>query len=523
MTAAGLFLAGLVTLATRVPISANMLRSRVIETLAERLDAEVEIGDIWLRLAPHLHAEAANLVIRHRGRRDVPPLMAAKNVVIDAELLGVWRKHVARVRLDGLVITIPPGGLDVDQYDARTTTAERGVATSGPADTGSGHGFDDDGEPSLGREVIIDELLPAEATLTILRRDPTKKLRVWYMHELHVQQVGARTQMPFKTYLTNAVPPGQIDTIGSFGPWHRDDPGHTPIEGAFTFENADLSVFKGISGILDAHGTYTGSLERIDVNGQTDTPDFMVNISGHKVPLKTKYHATVDATNGNTTLEKIDAQFLRTGLIARGGIYDIEGLQGRIVTLDIEIAKGRLEDVMRLAVKTPQPTMTGGLCLNTNFELPPGDEDVVEKLRLDGAFTISDGRFTNAEVQQKINELSHRARGRKRDQPQSKVGSDFSGRFKLRDGTLALTKLTFDTPGAIVELDGHYRLKTETLAFAGNLYMEAKVSQTVSGWKSLLLKVVDPLFRKNGRTVVPIKIAGTRDKPQLGLDATRVF
>ena len=53
--------------------------------------------------------------------------------------------------------------------------------------------------------------------------------------------------------------------------------------------------------------------------------------------------------------------------------------------------------------------------------------------------------------------------------------------------------------------------------------MDAKVSETVSGWKSLLLKMVDPLFRKDGRTVIPIKIEGTRNKPQFGLDAKRVF
>ena len=38
-----------------------------------------------------------------------------------------------------------------------------------------------------------------------------------------------------------------------------------------------------------------------------------------------------------------------------------------------------------------------------------------------------------------------------------------------------------------------------------------------------MLKVVDPLFRKDGRTVIPIKISGTRNEPSFGLDARRVF
>lgn len=178
---------------------------------------------------------------------------------------------------------------------------------------------------------------------------------------------------------------------------------------------------------------------------------------------------------------------------------------------------------MRLAVKTSQLPMTGELRLRTKFDLPPGDVDVVNKLKLDGAFTIDNGRFTNAAVQQKINELSRRASTTESETAPQRVTSDFSGRFKLGDGQLALSTLTFNVPGAIVELNGQYSLTRETLAFDGRLFMDAKVSQTTSGWKSLMLKVVDPLFRKDGRTVIPIKISGTHNEPSFGMDARRVF
>ncbi len=376
---------------------------------------------------------------------------------------------------------------------------------------------------STEHEIVIDELVADEATLTILPRKAGKRPKVWQMHELHMRSVGALTKMPFQTVMTNAVPPGQITTTGSFGPWNKLVPGLTPLDGTFTFKNADLGVFKGISGILSAQGSYTGELERIDVIGETDTPNFMVNVSGHAVPLKTKYHAIVDATNGNTTLERIDATFLKTSLVAKGGVYDVEGAHGRLVTLDIDMPSGRLEDVMRMAVKTSQPPMTGGLHLRTTFDLPPGDADVVDKLKLDGAFTIDDGRFTNAVVQQKINELSRRASAKESEAAPQTVASNFSGRFQLADGQLALSALTFNVPGAIVELSGQYSLTREALAFNGSLLMDAKVSQTTTGWKSLTLKVVDPLFRKDGRTVIPIKIGGTRNEPSFGMDARRVL
>ena len=53
--------------------------------------------------------------------------------------------------------------------------------------------------------------------------------------------------------------------------------------------------------------------------------------------------------------------------------------------------------------------------------------------------------------------------------------------------------------------------------------MDAKISQTVTGFKSLLLKIVDPLFRRNGRTVVPLRISGTRNNPKFGVSVGRVL
>jgi hypothetical protein len=340
-----------------------------------------------------------------------------------------------------------------------------------------------------------------------------------------MRRVGLATKMPFDTLLTNAVPPGQIVAAGSFGPWVRTDPGATPLDGRFTFDNADLSVFKGISGILSAKGTFGGSLHRLDVNGQTETPDFMVNLSGHQVPLRTTYRAIVDATNGNTTLDPVSATVLDTGIVAKGGVYEVQGEHGRIVKLDVAIENGRLEDVMRMSVKTPRPPMTGGLNLTTALTIPPGKVDVIDKLQLDGRFAITEGRFTDPGVQAKINDLSRRARGQTSEQPAAmfRVTSDFAGRFRLGNGRLGMSSLTFDVPGAVVSLNGNYALRQETLAFAGELYMDAKISQTVTGFKSLLLKMADPLFRKNGKTVVPLKISGTRNDPQFGLDMQRVL
>ena len=63
----------------------------------------------------------------------------------------------------------------------------------------------------------------------------------------------------------------------------------------------------------------------------------------------------------------------------------------------------------------------------------------------------------------------------------------------------------------------------KTLDFTGNLFMEAKLSETVSGFKSLVLKVWIRIFRKDGKTVVPLRIGGTRGNPAIRLDTKRIF
>jgi len=83
----------------------------------------------------------------------------------------------------------------------------------------------------------------------------------------------------------------------------------------------------------------------------------------------------------------------------------------------------------------------------------------------------------------------------------------------------------FGVPGAAVQMAGSYGLATEALEFDGTVRMQATVSQAAGGgFKSVLLKVVDPLFRRDGAgAVLPIRIRGNRNEPKFGLDFGRTF
>lgn len=492
---------------TFIPLSSERVTDRIVATLSDRLDSEVQLGALTLRAWPGLRVEGAGLVIRQRNRPDAPPLITARRFTVDTSVMGLWRRRIARLWLDGLDIEIPP---------ERKPASDNGA---GAATTNGGTTF-----PEAAREFVIERLETADARLAVIPSDRSKPPKVWAIHRLAMKNVSAESPMPFEATLTNAVPPGEINTSGTFGPWDREEPGRTPLRGTYAFDRADLSVFRGISGTLHSSGSFADRLNHIDVRGTSESPDFTLSVGGHPFPLATRFHTVVDGTNGDTILERVDARFLSSSIVARGKIVDTPGAHGRTVALDMTMDRARLEDLMHMAVKTARPPMIGSLKMQASFVLPPGDADVVERMRLNGRFSIANARFTSPDIQKKIEELSRRSRGREETAPRETVVSDFSGTFYLSDGRLTLPSFAFAVPGAVVKLSGHYGMKSERVDFHGDLLMQARLSETQSGIKRLLLKAVDPLFRRTGGgSSLPIQITGNRNNPSFGIDMHRVL
>jgi hypothetical protein len=129
-------------------------------------------------------------------------------------------------------------------------------------------------------------------------------------------------------------------------------------------------------------------------------------------------------------------------------------------------------------------------------------------------------------VQRRITTLSRRGRGEESDEgaEQERVVSNLRGRFKLANGALTFSELTFAVPGSTVRLHGSYDLNSQVMNFEGDLLTDATLADMTSGVKSFLARLAQPLFRrKGGGTQLPIRISGTRSKPQFGLDFGRVF
>jgi len=470
--------------------STPRLKKRAVELLEEKLNGDVQLDGFDVSIFPKLQVHGTNLIVHYQGRADIPPLIAIRDFTAQAGFFGVVGKpwKIDFVELKGLVITISHQTADKQASPSRQKR-QKDI-------------------PLLIRELVADD-----AQLIIVPKDTAKSARVFQIHHLSMNHVGLHRPAIFEAKLEIPRPPGEINSQGSFGTWNAEDPGETPLSADYTFEHADLGVFKGISGTLSSKGKYGGVLDRIEVEGKTETPDFTVSSGKHSVALHTRFSATVDGMNGDTLLHPVNAKFLNSTVIANGEVVETPQKKGREIKLDVTVDKGRIEDMLRLAVKSNQPLMTGPVKMNTKFDLPPGEGDVVDRLKLEGTFEVQKAEFTAQQVREKLEMLSRRAKGKPKDKDAGSSIATLGGRFALKDRIITLQQTTFSIPGASLDFEGTYTLENETLDFHGVVRMDAEISQTVTGFKSFLLEPLNPFFRKNGATQIPIKISGTRGQP----------
>jgi hypothetical protein len=163
--------------------------------------------------------------------------------------------------------------------------------------------------------------------------------------------------------------------------------------------------------------------------------------------------------------------------------------------------------------------MEGTLNLKTKIEVPNLDGRVKDKLRLDGRFDITEAHFLKSKIQDQIDSLSRRGQGQPRNEGIDEVVSRMQGRFLLESSVITFHELTFGVPGADVDLAGSYNLDADVLDFHGALKLQAKVSQTTTGWKHWALKPIDRFLSKEGAgTYLKIQVVGSSKAPKFGRD-----
>ncbi len=467
-------------------------RAWVVAELSRRFQSTVELESLHVRVLPVVSVEGTGLIVHFHNRVDVPPMLQIKEFSFDMGLRSLFLKqhHISSVGLRNMVITIPP-------REKKPEGEKRPRSPSGPPPEG-----------------IVDQIDCDDTLLLILSNKPGKEPLDFDIHDLVLTSVGAGQPLAFRGNLTNAKPKGEIATVGKFGPWDTDEPGDSPVSGDYKFTDADLGPFPGIKGILSSTGRYDGQLNSIHAQGETDTPDFALDPVGRAVPLHTEFDATVDGTDGDTYLHPVTATLGRSIIVSNGSVVRVPSKQGHLITLDVTAPKVRLEDVLGLAVKSAKPPMSGPIKIRAKLVIPPGKEKTIEKMVLDGDFDADDAHFASSEVRQKLASLSRHGLGEPKNEEVGSALSDLKGHFHLENGVIAFKNLNFSVEGATILLDGSYKIREGELDFKGQLRLQAALSQTMTGVKSVLAKPLDPLFKKEGAgAVIPISITGTRDNP----------
>jgi hypothetical protein len=280
-----------------------ILRKRVIATLEDRFRSPVELDELHISLLKGLQVSGGGLRILYFGENDAPgsraddvaPMLSVKSFEFHTGMRELFQPvmRVSLVRVQGMELRIPP-------------KRERGPMLARSKQ-----------EVKPRRSIVVDKIVCSDVTLTIETDKPGKDPLVFDIRDVTLHDVGKGKPVPFDAQLVNPKPVGDIHSSGHFGPW-QDEPRDTPVDGTFSFTNADLGTIKGISGTLSSRGTYGGTLGEIEVTGTTDTPDFALDVSEHPVDLKTVYNATVDGTTGDTKLNSVQATLLHTVLGVSG-------------------------------------------------------------------------------------------------------------------------------------------------------------------------------------------------------------
>ncbi len=296
------------------------LRSMIVEVLEDRFHARVELDSFHISVAHVLTAEA-------RGLRVWPPAQVAGVTAAPARDAGDplirlaefhFRMplryergkpfHIAMIRLKGLDIHLPP-------------KSHFGQGAAPSASTGS------DAKKADSLISFVVDTVECDAANLLLETSKPGKLPVdiEIAHLKLTREGGLNAAAPvnFDADVTVPKPHGAAHATGTIGPWNQTDPGESALEGKYTFDNADLGSFKGIAGTLSSTGNYQGTLRELMVDGDTDTPNFALTHFGRTMALHTHFHAKVDATNGDTWLEPVNATLGHSQFTAQGQVVRV--------------------------------------------------------------------------------------------------------------------------------------------------------------------------------------------------------
>jgi len=461
-------------------------RGRMIQRLQSASHAQVDIRNFRSTYFPP-GCVADDVVFRKetsRGDRNTAPLLKIARLTITSSYSGLvaHQKRISKIIADGVHIVIPAGGTQ--------------FSSGGSADRES---------------LLIDEFEARDGILEFASRKPGGKALSLAIHQASFRNISSHRTIPFALSMRLPMPAAELAARGWIGPW-QDQEGtvrSTPVSGSCDLEHGNLSVFESLGGTIESHVTFSGTLARVAIAGTTNSPDFEVKASRHRLPLNTQFRGTVDLANGDVLLPSLSAKLGNTHLTAQARVT---GHPKKTVELRVDKGEGEVQDLILLFSKAPRSPINGPIEFQTFIVLPPEQRPFKQRVQLAGDFRIDPARFTSANTQGHVDQLSERARGEKDKDGASyqEVLSNLRGHVTVRDGVSRFSTISFSVPGATARMHGAYNLVNDRVNFQGKMRMQATVSQATTGVKSFFLKILDPFFKKKkSGAELPVSMTGT--------------
>ncbi len=486
-------------------ISANWpyRHRKIAPMLNDVLASQVTFTGYHRTYFPHPGFVATGITMR---RRSAPPNLPPLGHVDTMVVAGTWtdlimlRERVELVDITGLHVVVPPIGSKENHLDFPP---------------GSGSDFD-------GPDTMIARFVVHKSLLEIQRKG--SKPLSFPIKQLEIRNLHKGEALTYAVDMQNAIPRGRILAHGSFGPIHGQTFLSTPVSGNYAFTQVNLHDVGDISGTLEAHGEFKGTLAAIEVEANTQTQNFAVT-DGKPTPVEATMRATLYGEHGDLDIHAIDVKIRETNIHAVGSIKG----EPKLTNFDIVVERGRAEDVMQPFVHDDVP-ITGPVWLQSHAYVGPPGDGFMERLRMMGTLNVPAEKIADQQAEKNLSAFSERARGSSK--PNTGVDSNASqtdatkdvlsslqGSTRLENGVVSTSRLTFKVPGAQATMAGTFRFHGEVAHLTGNLQMDTDISHTATGFKSFLLKPLAPFFKKkNAGAVVPIAVTGTAGHYQVAQD-----
>ncbi len=471
---------------------------KIAQRLSEETSSDVRFREFRTTFFPP-GCVIRDLEVRPAGEPSSPPVVTIQRLTIASNYREIWHHQVETMRLEDVRVGVQLG---------RATANASGGGTSGK-------------EGSQGSSTSVAELIIERAVVEYPRRD--KPPLVFPIHRLTLNNVVRDEPISFHVDMDNALPPGHVQGDGQFDPWKVQTIADTPVSGSYTFSDAHLDSLPGIGGTLSSQGSFAGPANALRVQGRTDTPDFRVKSAGHPVNIKTDFQAVVNCSNGDVTLQTVQAQFRGTGAIIRGDIKRPKGAPSRVASLQVDGSEGRIEDFLWLLSAQKEPAMMGPIAVHAHIVIPGGKRQFIQRIRVQGGFKMDGATFTKPDTQANVNTLSSRAVGQKVPKSAADLPdppASLQGQVDLLDAVAHFSQVSFFVPGAAADMHGAYNFNDERVNFQGEMKVDKKFSKTAQSLPSHVITWAgEKLFAKStgAGEILHVELTGTYDHPSFGL------